>query len=137
MAGWGGAKFFRRNRPCAPLLLCRFRLPRARALLAARARTEAFLEAGAAAGVAPLFEQRCQIIATAVSADQRFDLRGGSRWLSSLSRALLVVEEDATAGSAATAFFFADTPTSPAVRSLATPFLLTNPPAAARLAVFT
>jgi hypothetical protein len=78
-------RIHRRTRPCAPLLLCRFGLASARGLFAPRCGTVALLEAGAAAGVASLFERRRQIIAAAVAADQLFELGCGWRWLRSLS----------------------------------------------------
>ena len=58
-ASTAGAKLLRR--------LC---LPRGRGFLLPRGRTIAFLEAGAAAGVAPLDERRREIIAAAVAADE-------------------------------------------------------------------
>jgi hypothetical protein len=58
-------------------LLGGLRLPSARGLLLLRSRAIALLEAGAAAGIAPLLEGRRKVVAAAISADQL--LRPGPR----------------------------------------------------------
>jgi hypothetical protein len=61
-------------------LLGSFRSPSPRGLLVPRSRAVTLLEARAAAGVAALFEGRCEVVAAAVSADQLFRTGRRSRW---------------------------------------------------------
>jgi hypothetical protein len=49
-------------------------------MFAVQVRTVALLEAGATTGIAPFLERGREIVATAIAANQFFELGGGPRW---------------------------------------------------------